>query len=408
MIAQENKLHLTKHILLCIENHIDKSHSDEINYIKENFCGRVITKVNDINSIDQDTIIYVMEDIEQVLNNIENEKLFYVIKELSHNYDNVLEKINIINLGQVPINIHNVGVFFRNFFDDKNYFDSLNEEHQFQTLTESNKPGISYRKGIYITKVKEHDDVIDFNLLRCSTNLDGPTDNFRDTDNEIINKVNGASQYFFEQRAELNHVLAQVYNNTKIDGKEKKAKITEHSDKTKDMPRNALIAFCTFYQFNQENLKEIKRHKDDPYNYYYKNASVLTILRFKLKKSEPNLVKRFDVILYPGSVFIMSLSTNRLYTHEIVPSYLPIDKLPTRLGYVIRCSNTKAVFKNNQTYISYDNDGNNELVKMEEPTKETVKNLKDIYFKENSSDELINYGKIDFSLNKGDYIRPLT
>ncbi len=127
MIAQENKLHLTKHILLCIENHIDKSHSDEINYIKENFCGRVITKVNDINSIDQDTIIYVMEDIEQVLNNIENEKLFYVIKELSHNYDNVLEKINIINLGQVPINIHNVGVFFRNFFDDKNYFDSLNE-----------------------------------------------------------------------------------------------------------------------------------------------------------------------------------------------------------------------------------------------------------------------------------------
>ena len=32
--------------------------------------------------------------------------------------------------------------------------------------------------------------------------------------------------------------------------------------------------------------------------------------------------------------------------------------------------------------------------------------LKDLYFKENCTDELINYGKFHFSLNSGDYLKP--
>ena len=279
----------------------------------------------------------------------------------------------------------------------------MNKEHQFQLLTESNKPGQSYRKGLYLSKVEENNDGVNFHLLRCSTNLNGPTDNFRQTDNEIINKVNHISQYFFEQKTDLNHVLAQIYNNTTVDGKEKKATIKEHSDKTKDMPGNGLMAFCTFYHFD-EDVKDVKKSNNDKYDYCYKDTSVLTKLRFKLKEcvNEPTLVKKFDVVLYPNSVFLMSLTTNRLYTHEIVPSHLPIEKLPTRLGYVIRCSKTKAVFKDNQIYIK---DGD-ELMKLEEPTAEKVKRLKDIYFEENTSDKLIDYGKVDFSLNKGDYMKP--
>jgi hypothetical protein len=36
-----------------------------------------------------------------------------------------------------------------------------------------------------------------------------------------------------------------------------------------------------------------------------------------------------------------------------------------------------------------------------------MKTLKDTYFKENTSDEIIDYGEINFSLNKGDYLKPL-
>src|SRR4029079_17700858 len=132
------------------------------------------------------------------------------------------------------------------------------------------------------------------NLLRCSTNLDGPTDSFRATDNEIISKVNNICEQFFQTKTDLNHVLAQVYNNASIEGKERKAKISEHSDKTKDMPRNGLIAFTTFYQFNDN--KDVKKHKDNAFDYYYKDTSVLTRLRFRLKKdvNDPKLFKHFD------------------------------------------------------------------------------------------------------------------
>jgi len=130
----------------------------------------------------------------------------------------------------------------------------------------------------------------------------------------------------------------------------------------------------------------------------------LTRLRFRLKKcvNDDTLTKNFDVILYPNSVFLMSLLTNRLYTHEIIPSNLPIDKLPIRLGYVIRCSKTKAVFKDNQIYIDYDG----ELIKLDEPVDGQIWELKGMYIKENSSDESITYERTNFSLNNGDYIKP--
>lgn len=304
------------------------------------------------------------------------------------------KKINNIS----PINIYNVGLYFRDFFGDKDYFSKIVEEHKFQQLTESSKTGTAYRTGIYITRVDKKNDDLHFNLLRCSSNFNGPTDNMRDTDIEITSMVNKTVEEFFTQPVDANHVLAQVYHNVVYNNKQRKATIKEHSDKTKDMPKNGIIAFCTFYKFNIDTY-----NKDN--DYCHNNTSVLTKLRFRLKDCEkyPELEKKFDVVLYPNSLLIIPLSTNRIYTHEIVPSTLPIEMLPTRMGYVVRCSNKKAVFKNEKVYIVEDN----EEYPLEEQTDEGVKRLKKQYVLENTTDNSIVYDKFNFSLNRGDYTKPI-
>lgn len=422
----ENTLLTNKHIFVCLEYKSDLLYDKEYEYIKKNFCGIVLKDTTDIDNYADDIIIYICGNIEKF--KLKN-KMVKFIRELSYNYDISDNNDYIpISLGQVPINVHNVGLYFRKLFDsEEDYFNLIQQEHKFQNLTESNKPSNAFRKGIYITKVQKEDENLKFNLLRCSTNLDGPTDNYRQTDNEIINTVNDVSQHFFEEKVELNHVLAQIYINKKeisffiwlmmlinyiwmylfknpyfnIKHTEKKAKIKAHSDKTKDMPANATMAFCTFYDFNG---KQIKKSKNDLFDYCYNNTSVLTELHFKLKSmvSDKKYVKQFSVTLYPNSVFLIPLSTNRLYTHEIRPSGLPIDKIPTRMGYVIRCSNTKAIYKDGQTYID-ENGTYNKLVKFNE---DDVAKLRELYFKENTTIEHINYGQIYFSMNNGDYTKP--
>ena len=387
-----------------------------IDYIVNNFCGQIQSSIGDYNS---DNIYYLTGDV-NTFDIKQFTNTFYIVNELTYGFpygppkDDSLKlyiKQNkngtMINGAKLPININNVGVYFRDYFDYKDYFSSLTKEHQFQDLTESNKPGTSYRKGIYITNVDKIDETYKFKLLRCSTNLKGPTDNIRETDTEIIDRVNNISKNFFEGYSELNHVLAQIYNNTIIENKEKKAKIKCHSDKTKDMPSNGLMAFCTFYDFSKINkyitTNQIKRYD---YDYYYKDTSVLTKLRFRLKNmvNDEKYIKEFDITLYPNSVFIMPLLMNRLYTHEIVPPHISIDKMPTRMGYVIRCSKTDAIFNcnNNQTYIMNDN----ELIKLEKPTEDDIKKLKELYADENLTDKVVEYNNIYFSLNDGDYTKP--
>jgi hypothetical protein len=380
--------------------------AETVSYLEANFCGTVIKDSTLLTQADSSTTAYIYGDIEQVMRTVgTTSATVYAITELSHNIGETVR----INLGELPINIHGVGVMFNELFFDTDYFDALISAHEFQHLTESNKEGVSYRKGLYITKVTESkDDSRSFHLLRCSTNLEGPTDNIRDVDEFIINKVNNLAQRFYKQKVTLNHVLAQVYNNSVVDGKQKKATIKQHSDKTKDMDKSGLMAFCTFYKFDDK----IKYRKGKSlaalcgkYDYYYKKTSVLTKLRFRLKPcvKDDNLVKSFDVTLYPNSVFITSLKTNRLYTHEIIPSSLPVQYLPTRLGYVIRCSKTEAVHKDGTTYIVTDKG----LTELAVPTFDKIKDLKDMYYKENATDELVDYGdRFDFSLNNGDYSAP--
>jgi hypothetical protein len=413
---KENEIVMDKHILLCIEKQLGTFPNmiNRLTYIKTNFCGLVCNDILQLTEkpLPRDTIVYICGDIGtnyQAIKHNNNITVFGV-EGVSYNYNNG-SPYKIISMGEVPLNMYNVGLYFREFFPTgQDHFKELVKSHEFQTLSESNKPGSSYRKGLYLSNVVQDDEVVKFNLLRCSTNLRGPTDNFRKVDHEIVDKVNHIAKHYYKQEVSMNHVLAQVYENKVVNNKQKKAKIKEHSDKTKDMPLNALMAFCTFYDNYQdgkftEHAPKIKKSKEDPYGYDYGDTTALTTLRFRLKPivNDDTLAKQFDIVLYPNSMFLMSLNTNRLYTHEIVPPRLPVDKIPTRLGYVIRCSSTPAVHKDGKTYIVRD-DKVKELVK---PTQKDLDELRSLYYKENFTIDFVNYDHIYYSMNDGDFEKPI-
>jgi hypothetical protein len=219
-----------------------------------------------------------------------------------------------------------------------------------------------------------------------------------------VDALNHKASTIFRDHVPLNHVLAQVYANTPAtDGhKQTKAKISAHADKTKDMPFSGIMAFCTFY----DRLDKLSPLPDDAFDHGYKGKTGLTRLQFRLKEhavKREGLLPAFSVTLYPGSVFFMPLSTNRLYTHEIQSSMLNAEMLPTRLGYVVRCSKTEAVHKLGRTFLKLDG----QLVAMEPPTPEGVIDLRGLYAEENKTDAAIDYGdRFRFSMNEGDYQAP--
>lgn len=461
-MSVENILLTSKHVCICQPHQFTPSKMSELCYLTDgaveldikqldyttkNFCGMVITDITKLeNPTDHNTLLYLTGDIREILQDLlvndvfkqEKFKQVFIIRDLSYNFqDEQNISLKLINSGQVPLNIHGVGVFIRDCFDhsENDYFAQISREHKFQNLTESNKPNNAFRTGIYITKVVKEEESMYYKLLRCSSNFAGPTDNVRKTDEYVMNIANQfGKDFFLDQSAELNHVLAQIYwNHVAENGLEKKAVIKSHSDKTKDMPRNGLMGFCTFYKdyfggkFTDPQLAKISRSKTDPFDFCYKQGnSVLTRLRFVLKsdivdnlenvedtKDKKNakntMVKKFDIVLYPNSLFLMSLSGNRLYTHEIVASPIPIAHLPTRMGYVIRCSKTTSCYTNDSAHILVTGDKGDDqcMKKMEPSTKETATAIKQIYFLENSTSQLVSYPTILCSLNSGDYLPPI-
>lgn len=401
----ENSISKNKNFLIDLSTENDNS--EDLRYLVNNFCGTVVKNISEIPITQNEFRIYIIGNIKQVKN---ESKTIFVIRELSSNYEDLAtENFSIIGIGKVPINVHNAGIFYRRFFDNENLFTKIKSEHEFQNLTESNKESMALRQGIYLTKVtkqtKNEKESLHFRLLRCSSNLTGSTDNLRSTDNQILNSLNQAVKFDFEKKTELNHVLAQIYLNKKneITSKESKAKISAHSDKTKDMSKAGLITFCTFY--DKSNFEQLSPSKTDKFDWVHKKTSGLTRLLFKLKNTvnDESLVKEFSVTLYPNSIFSIPLSTNRLYTHEIRPSMLNIDKIPIRMGYVIRCSNLEAVFEDNQTFIKE----NGNLIRLEGMNNENLEDLRDSYYKENKTEKNIDYGKVHFSMNTGDYKKPI-
>lgn len=335
----------------------------------------------------------------------------YVIRELSHGHDgSVGESWTPVGLGRVPLRVQSAGVYYRRFFDlDDDHFGRIRAEHAFQSLTESTKPETAHRSGIYLTPVTRHGDALHFRLLRCSTNLSGPTEDFGPTDTRIVEALNREAAALFRNQAPLNHVLAQIYHNTLATAgrKQSKAKISAHADKTKDMPANGIMAFCTFY----DGLDKLRPLAEDAFDYGVRGTSGLTRLHFRLKEPAENhenhdgvvLPSQFTVTLHPGSVFFMPLSTNRLYTHEIRPSALDAGLLPTRLGYVVRCSSAEAVHRDGRTFLETAGD----LVELRPSTPAGMDELRRLYAAENRASSFIDYGVLfDFSMNTGDYLAP--
>ncbi|WP_030759016.1 hypothetical protein [Streptomyces griseus] len=335
----------------------------------------------------------------------------FVVRELSHGrHEEAGRSWVTVGLGRVPLRVHGVGVHYRRFFEPADdHFGRIRAEHAFQSLTESTKPGTAHRSGIYLTPVTRSGDDLRFRLLRCSTNLSGPTENFRPVDTAIVGDLNREAAAVFRGHAPLNHVLAQVYPNTAATAgrKQAKARISAHADKTKDMPVNGVMAFCTFY----DRLDGLRPLAGDPFDLGVRGVSGLTRLRFRLKETEGTAAERdgaalpreFTLTLHPGSVFLMPLSTNRLYTHEIRPSALDAGLLPTRLGYVVRCSGTEAVHRDGRTFL----DAAGELVELEPPTEAGMDELRALYAEENRSPSFVDYGgRFRFSMNTGDYLAP--
>ncbi len=400
--SEENKIARDKNILVVLNNR--QEINAELQYITDNFCGTV---VDDLNADFNDKKIYICGDLNNL---IESSRFLHIIKELSVNYENVPKgKSEMVSIGAVPVIVSNAGVYFRKLFHEGNIFEKVKSEHCFQELTESNKEAKALRKGIYLSKVTKEsgeEEVLHFNLLRCSSNLTGPTDNFRETDRKIIALLNQCAEETFEYKTDLNHALVQIYENKKKTSdaeKESKAKIKAHSDKTKDMPKEGLIAFCTFY--DDSNSKHLKPSETDRFDVCYKQTSALTRLHFRLKKTveDQSLEKEFTVTLYPDSAFIIPLSTNRLYTHEIRPSILGVDQIQIRMGYVVRCSNLEAIYKDSHTYIKE----NDEYIKLEQMTPEMQAELRNSYYEENMTENMVEYKRTHFSMNLGDYEKPL-
>src|SRR5437016_13493927 len=128
MSNKENVLIKNKHILLCFGK--ENINNIEFDYLKNNFCGVVLEEINDYNIFSSSKIVYLCGNLNKfdIIKNIKN-KIIYVIKELSSNYE-ICDNYKIINIGMVPINVHNVGVYFRNLFDpDKDYFNLIKKEH---------------------------------------------------------------------------------------------------------------------------------------------------------------------------------------------------------------------------------------------------------------------------------------
>jgi hypothetical protein len=372
---------------------------EEYNIIKNNFCGHKYLEWAEYIKADlKGNLVYIAGDLHEALRhpNIRDARIS-IIDNFVTKFDTYINHVK-IHSSQVPLNVGG-GVFVRNFFPQNNFAD-IESEHKFQNLTESNKPGCAYRKGIYLSEVTHFEEKTYFNLLRCSTNLDGPTEGFKDTDKQILEYINEHLSDYFDNFAPVNHVLAQIYYNASDSGKQKKGKISEHSDKTKDMPSEGVIAFATFYKGLDDVKKQNKIVSEDICDWANKRGvSVFTQMAFRNKTDE---TKNFSIKLYPNSLFVIPLSLNREFTHRIVPSPLDISDIPTRMGYVARCSNTKAVYFEGKTHIILDSD----YIPLAPEKSETTKLIKKIYRDENLETFRVNYPFIEFSFNTGDYMKP--
>jgi hypothetical protein len=446
----ENVLLDKKNIFVCISEHWNgRPRNFHVDDLTSRFCGTVVTEMEDLVPYINDvtTRFYLTGLIDKFINVLHKEAKVYIIDDCVLSEEDIDPDIQkptfnqtnwkywqLIDYGQVPISIHGLGFQIRNAFNKGNLFDEISKAHGFQQLTQSAEETVALRTGIYISPViacsenlpDEQQNAVEgkkYFLLRCSTNMKtGGTENLREPDRLVFEVVQEYAQDFFKYPCNLNHALAQIYNNQKevVNGvvKHRKATISAHSDKTKDMESNGVMAFVTFYKEYSNakegsfvNLNGVRRSKIDPFDHVRKETSVLTVLRFRRKHGvvptdTMPMPEMFDVVMYPNSIFLMSLQTNRLYTHEIMPAQGEVDQLPTRMGYVVRCSKQLAFYHTQQdnTYLYVDQ---KPVLMSKNMPNDQFAQVKELYARENQTTEFIQYPIVKSSMNLGDFLEPV-
>ncbi len=132
----ENSISKTKNTLIIIAEESD--FSEELKYLKENFCGTVLMGNPQSSAGLEGQKLYVCGDISGLG---KLSQPIHIIEELSEHIDSYSgSAMQVVGLGQVPISVHDAGVYYRQLFvDDKDYFQRIKSEHAFQELTESTK-----------------------------------------------------------------------------------------------------------------------------------------------------------------------------------------------------------------------------------------------------------------------------
>ncbi|MBW4511779.1 MAG: hypothetical protein KME64_35545 [Scytonematopsis contorta HA4267-MV1] len=148
MIQTENKIIKNKNYLLVIE---DNNLNNDVQYLKEIFCGKIISTLAELPTNVNEIKIYACGDMSTIKDcNLP----IFVIQEYSITAStNLGANFTDISLGEVPISIHDAGVYYRRLFKGVDYFYKITSEHEFQELTESNKGVSALRKGIYLCEV---------------------------------------------------------------------------------------------------------------------------------------------------------------------------------------------------------------------------------------------------------------
>merc|ERR1719197_1663567 len=118
---------------------------EELAFVVENFFGTVFSSAEEFcrAPFDAPVPLYVIGDAKAIMAKVDGKKTecVKVVSNLSHSVDTG-SKWEMITSGQVPMNMHGVGVFFRQVFgDDTDYFGRIHDEHAFQDL------GLGAKKG---------------------------------------------------------------------------------------------------------------------------------------------------------------------------------------------------------------------------------------------------------------------
>jgi len=125
-----------KHVLVCLDEDLTDLNPKlirELEYIKKNFCGLVYSNITDLNNLIRtsdvsDRSFYLCCGSHCcALKTMKTNQIFIIRELIDSRTDPQPSGYKLISIGQVPLNVHNQGVFFKNFFDsDKDYFDRNN------------------------------------------------------------------------------------------------------------------------------------------------------------------------------------------------------------------------------------------------------------------------------------------